>query len=92
MCTNYIYRIVFPEFVLFYSEDILILKTSMKTLKGTLKKQIYNFEVSSILSFVENFKICNSYIFFKKKWGGIAYVKIRVRTDQYIFILQIEES
>lgn len=54
MCTNSIYRIVFPEFVLFCSKDILILKTSMKTLKGTLKKQIYKFEVSSILSFVEN--------------------------------------
>lgn len=45
----------FPEFVLFCSEDILILKTSMKTIKEQLKSQIYNFEFSSILSFLENF-------------------------------------
>lgn len=76
-----LYRIAFPEFVLFCSEDILILKTSMKTIKEQLKSQIYNFEVSSILSFVENLKICNSYIFQKNVGEGITCVKIRVRTD-----------
>lgn len=75
-----IYRIVFPEFVLVCSEDILIIKTSMKTVKEQLRSQIYNFEVSSILSFAENLQICNSYIFQKKCGEGITYVKIRVRT------------
>lgn len=81
MCKNYIYRIAFPEFVLFCSEDILILKNSMKAIKEQLKSQIYNFEVSSILSFVENLKICKSYIFQKNVGERITCVKIRVRTD-----------
>lgn len=81
ICKNCIYRIVFPEFVLFCSEDILIFKNSMKTIKEQLRSQMHNFEVSSILSFVENLKIYNTYIL-QKKWGeGITCVKIRVRTD-----------
>lgn len=57
MCKNYTHSIVFPEFVLLSSEDILILKTSTKSIKEHLRRQIHSFEVSSILSFVENLKI-----------------------------------
>lgn len=51
----------------------------MKATKEHLH-QIYNFKVSSILSFVENFKICNSYIF-QKKLEGITYVTILIRRN-----------
>lgn len=47
----------------------------MKAIKEQLH-QVYKFKVSSILSFVENLKICNSYIFQKKLGEGITYVTI----------------
>lgn len=80
MCQSYMYRIMFPEFVLLCSKDILFLKTSLKIIKQQLGSRIYDFEVSSILSLAERLKKPVSYIF-QKKWEGITYAKIRVITD-----------